>query len=69
LARLDGVKDWSDLEGTLTIKAGTDGRGHVVLRIQMDDHVSGSRLKGEVMVEAGQLDPIAIEAASLFVSR
>ncbi|MFL6707707.1 MAG: DUF6228 family protein [Massilia sp.] len=59
-------KTWSDLERNVTIAATSDSTGHVSLHIVLDGQDGDSLLRVRLEFEAGQLQSIASEIASLF---
>ena len=69
----EGAKEWSSLEGDLTLEAVHDGQGHVALSVSMRsgwrDHAHGPAedwtVRGTLDLEAGRLDDLARAATRL----
>jgi hypothetical protein len=61
-----GEKRWNDLEGNVTIVATSDRTGHVSLHIVLCGQHRDSQLRVRLEFEAGQLQSMANEVASLF---
>ncbi|MEO8881932.1 MAG: DUF6228 family protein [Devosia sp.] len=62
----EGEKGWEDLEGRLKLRAVIDSLGHVNLSVEMTRYSPLGKLAGEVNIDAGQLEDIAIEMEALF---
>ena len=57
-----GDKQWAALEGALSLTANSDSTGHTRLNVRLwDGSVHDWRLRGSLVIEAGQLDNIAAE--------
>jgi hypothetical protein len=64
-----GTRDWSSLEGELTLSATSDRGGHITLTaVLLNQQPFTWRLEGQVVLEAGQLERIAKDARE-FASR
>jgi hypothetical protein len=65
-----GSKSWASIEGEFSLECSTDSLGHVHIDISLSeqDHSEPWRLKARINVDAGQLDEIARNARSLFVT-
>ena len=63
-----GEKKWSTLEGEFTLLATSDKTGHVELRFELSPPFAGQRwfLKGVLVLEAGSLDRVASDIASVW---
>jgi hypothetical protein len=62
-----GTKDWSSLEGELSLAAECDSTGHITLKVKIQHHTGQVwRLEGFVILEAGQLETIARSVERFF---
>ena len=60
-----GEKHWGSLESQLSIRAKADSTGHAYLDIELrGGTVQDWRLRGSLLIEAGQLDKMASEIES-----
>jgi hypothetical protein len=66
-----GTKDVESLEGHLTLRCSTDACGHVSIRVRFrgDFGVSDWVVEQTLLLEAGQLDDLAIQADRFFGPR
>lgn len=65
------TKSWTSLEGGLRLEATTDGLGHIYLRVILRaiEIAAGWRVQTTLLIEAGQLDRLAIDAKNVFGAR
>jgi hypothetical protein len=63
-----GVKNWGSLEGQVELRATSDSLGHASLRVLLreDALVQEWRVEATLIVEAGQLQPVAKAALEFF---
>lgn len=65
----DGELQWESSDGPtglLTLIAGCDSLGHICVTVKLRDFLDRFRLQGEIWLEAGQLDSIAVKMKKLF---
>ncbi|MDT4288671.1 DUF6228 family protein [Methylomonas sp. MO1] len=61
-----GEKVWSALDGELYLSAATTSLGHVTLKIEMTEQSADFKLYASLGLEAGQLEDIYNDIASVF---
>jgi hypothetical protein len=63
----DGLREWATYERGLVLRFDHDGLGHVGVAVELREYSgSGWRVRGDVSVDAGQLDRLAHDIAELF---
>ncbi len=63
-----GSKDWSSLEGELSLACTSDRTGHVTIDVEFRHFVSPGpwKVRGELEVDAGQLEAVSTAAKKFF---
>jgi hypothetical protein len=65
----EGVKEWTAYEGGLALSCAHDGHGHITMTAELRERSNhGWLVRGDVPLDAGQLDTVALEL-SLFFDR
>lgn len=67
----EGIKSWVSMEGELELTATCDRIGHVILNVKIPENLIERRWSAQagVLIEAGQLDRLAIEVKAYFERR
>lgn len=65
----DGAREWTSLEGDLTLSATSDARGHTFLSVELAPTMDVQpqwRLRSELVLETSQLDVLARDVRTFY---